>query len=82
MRKLARPVFWLTVFTAVAIVCAVLLVTALRSPVDGPVSHYSATFTDVSGLDVGNDVRISGVQVGRSRASGSKAALPGSSSVP
>ncbi|MGV7969592.1 MlaD family protein, partial [Mycobacterium kansasii] len=61
MRKLARPVFWLTVFTAVAVVCAVLLVTALRSPVNGPVSHYSATFTDVSGLDVGNDVRISGV---------------------
>ncbi|MDP7706573.1 MULTISPECIES: MlaD family protein [unclassified Mycobacterium] len=65
MRKLARPVFWLTVFTAVATVCAVLLLTALRSPVNGAVSHYSATFTDVSGLDVGNDVRISGVQVGK-----------------
>jgi phospholipid/cholesterol/gamma-HCH transport system substrate-binding protein len=65
MRRLARPVFWLTVFTAVATVCAVLLLTALRNPVNGAVSHYAATFTDVSGLDVGNDVRISGVQVGK-----------------
>ncbi|OBI76820.1 MlaD family protein [Mycobacterium asiaticum] len=65
MRQLGRPVFWLTAFTAVAAVCAILLLTALRSPVSGPVSHYTATFTDVSGLDVGNDVRISGVQVGK-----------------
>ncbi|KQH79458.1 mammalian cell entry protein [Mycobacterium gordonae] len=65
MKKLARQVFWLTTFTAVATVCAILLLTALRSPVNGAVSHYSATFTDVSGLDVGNDVRISGVQVGK-----------------
>ncbi|WP_205875074.1 MlaD family protein [Mycobacterium camsae] len=68
MRKLARPVFWLSVFTAVATVCAILLLTALRSPVNGVVSHYTATFTDVSGLDVGNDVRISGVQVGKVKA--------------
>jgi phospholipid/cholesterol/gamma-HCH transport system substrate-binding protein len=65
MRKLYKPVFWLTAFTAVATVCAILLLTALRSPVNGPVSRYTATFTDVSGLDVGNDVRISGVQVGK-----------------
>lgn len=65
MKKLAKTVFWLTTFTAVATVCAILLLTALRSPVNGAVSHYSATFTDVSGLDVGNDVRISGVQVGK-----------------
>ncbi|OBK30320.1 mammalian cell entry protein [Mycobacterium asiaticum] len=65
MRNLAKPLFWLTTFTTVATVCAILLLTALRSPVNGPVSHYTATFTDVSGLDVGNDVRISGVQVGK-----------------
>ncbi|MCV7078904.1 MlaD family protein [Mycobacterium szulgai] len=65
MRKVSRSVLWLTVFTTVATVCAVIVLTALRSPVSGPVSHYTATFTDVSGLDVGNDVRISGVQVGK-----------------
>ncbi|QLL07058.1 MlaD family protein [Mycobacterium vicinigordonae] len=65
MRRLAKPAFWLTLFTAVATICAILLLTALRSPVRGPVLHYAATFTDVSGLDVGNDVRISGVEVGK-----------------
>ncbi|OBK94641.1 mammalian cell entry protein [Mycobacterium asiaticum] len=65
MRQLGKPLFWLMAFTAIAVVCAILLLTALRSPVSGPVSHYTATFTDVSGLDVGNDVRISGVQVGK-----------------
>lgn len=68
MRTLYRPLFWLTTFVAVVTVCAILLLTALRSPVIGPVSHYTAAFTDVSGLDVGNDVRISGVQVGKVQA--------------
>lgn len=42
-----------------------MLLTALRNPVSGPTTHYSATFSDVSGLDAGNDVRIAGVQVGK-----------------
>lgn len=52
-------------FTAIAAACAVIVLTALRNPVNGSVLRYTATFTDVSGLDVGNDVRISGVQVGK-----------------
>jgi phospholipid/cholesterol/gamma-HCH transport system substrate-binding protein len=55
----------LAVFTAVATVCAILLFTALRNPVSGPATRYTANFTDVSGLDAGNDVRIAGVQVGK-----------------
>ncbi|MUM21064.1 MCE family protein [Mycobacterium sp. CBMA271] len=50
---------------AVAVVLALIIVNALRTPVDGPTRHYSALFTDASGLIVGNDVRISGVQVGK-----------------
>ncbi|KAA1251626.1 MCE family protein [Mycobacterium simiae] len=68
MRKVSRSAFWLTLFTTVATVCAVIVLTALRSPVNGSVVRYTATFTDVSGLDVGNDVRISGVQVGKVQA--------------
>ena len=45
--------------------CALIVVTALRNPVEGAVSKYTATFSDVSGLFVGDDVRISGVQVGK-----------------
>ncbi|OBG46538.1 mammalian cell entry protein [Mycobacterium alsense] len=65
MRSVTKSVVWLTIFTAVAVVCALIVLTALRSPVTGAVSRYTAAFSDVSGLYVGDDVRISGVQVGK-----------------
>ncbi|GAB3007167.1 MlaD family protein [Mycobacterium bourgelatii] len=65
MKKLTSSVFWVALFTTVATVCGLMLLTALRNPVSGTVNHYSAVFTDVSGLDAGNDVRIAGVQVGK-----------------
>lgn len=65
MRSVTKSVVWLTVFTAVAVVCALIVLTALRSPVAGAVSRYTAAFSDVSGLYAGDDVRISGVQVGK-----------------
>ncbi|OHV01572.1 MlaD family protein [Mycobacterium talmoniae] len=65
MRSISTAVLWLTAFTAVSAVCAVIVITALRSPVTGALTRYSATFSDVSGLFVGDDVRISGVQVGK-----------------
>ncbi len=65
MRSIARSVVWLTIFTAIAVVCVLVVLTALRSPVTGTASRYTATFSDVSGLYVGDDVRISGVQVGK-----------------
>ncbi|ORV97967.1 MlaD family protein [Mycobacterium kyorinense] len=65
MRGVSKAVLWLTVFTLIAAVCATIVVTALRSPVRGAVSRYTAAFSDVSGLFTGDDVRISGVQVGK-----------------
>jgi phospholipid/cholesterol/gamma-HCH transport system substrate-binding protein len=65
MRSVTKSVIWLTIFTAVAVVCTLVVLTALRSPVTGAVARYTAAFTDVSGLYVGDDVRISGVQVGK-----------------
>lgn len=65
MRSVTKSVVWLTIFTAVAVVCTLIVLTALRSPVTGALSRYTATFSDVSGLYVGDDVRISGVQVGK-----------------
>ncbi|KUH81991.1 MULTISPECIES: MlaD family protein [unclassified Mycobacterium] len=65
MNKTARSALALTVFAAIALVCALIVVTALRNPVEGAESTYTATFSDVSGLYVGDDVRISGVQVGK-----------------
>lgn len=63
--RTVKSVLWLTVFTAIATVCALVVLTALRNPISGPVSRFTATFSDVSGLFVGDDVRISGVQVGK-----------------
>lgn len=68
MSKVSRSILWLTVFTAIATVCAIIVVNTLRSPIEGTVAKFTATFSDVSGLFVGNDVRISGVQVGKVQA--------------
>jgi phospholipid/cholesterol/gamma-HCH transport system substrate-binding protein len=65
MRSVTKSLVWLTIFTTVAVVCTLIVLTALRSPVTGAVSRYTAAFSDVSGLYVGDDVRISGVQVGK-----------------
>lgn len=65
MSSLSRSIWRLGVFATVATVCAIIVLTALRSPVGGPLARYRAVFADVSGLSVGNDVRISGVQVGK-----------------
>ena len=65
MRSVAKSVTWLTIFFTVAVVCTLVVLTALRSPVTGALARYSAEFSDVSGLYVGDDVRISGVQVGK-----------------
>lgn len=65
MRSVVKAVLWLTVFTTVSTLCAVIVINTLRSPVRGARAWYTATFSDVSGLFPGDDVRISGVQVGK-----------------
>ncbi|MCZ4561623.1 MCE family protein [Rhodococcus sp. IEGM 1401] len=65
MKKVAGPAVKLLVFFTVTAVCAVIIVAALRTPVGGPLSSYGAEFDDVSGLYVGDDVRMSGVQIGK-----------------
>lgn len=65
MRSVAKSAVWLTIFTTIAVVCTLIVLTALQSPVTGAATRYTAAFSDVSGLYVGDDVRISGVQVGK-----------------
>ncbi|WP_338886527.1 MCE family protein [Rhodococcus sovatensis] len=65
MIKVAAPLAKLLAFIAVTAVCAVIIVAALRTPVAGPTSTYAAEFDDASGLYVGDDVRMSGVQIGK-----------------
>ncbi|ALR10746.1 mammalian cell entry protein [Mycobacteroides saopaulense] len=65
MRNSWRTLMAVTSVIALSIVLGLVIVTALRSPVEGSLRHYSANFSDASGLFTGNDVRISGVQVGK-----------------
>jgi phospholipid/cholesterol/gamma-HCH transport system substrate-binding protein len=65
MKRIAFLIAGLTATVAVAVVLTLIIVNALRTPVNGPVRRFDALFTDASGLIIGNDVRISGVQVGK-----------------
>jgi len=52
-------------FALVAILLLVLLVNTMHNGVSGDTRSYRALFTDVSGLRVGDDVKVAGVRVGR-----------------
>ena len=65
MIKVGGTAIKLAVFTVVVMVCGYVVVAALRTPVSGPTSTYTASFDDVSGLYEGDDVRMSGVQIGK-----------------
>ncbi|MDO3333934.1 MlaD family protein [Mycobacteroides abscessus] len=60
-----RAAIALAVFLVVSAVATWLVLGTLRREVTGPANAYSAVFTDVSGLKVGDDVRIAGVRIGR-----------------
>lgn len=57
---------WRLVLTGVvAVVCLILLASAITRPVASQVRSYTAEFTDVSGLYTGADVRVRGVPAGK-----------------
>ncbi|MBH0776308.1 MCE family protein [Nocardia bovistercoris] len=60
-----RSAVGLALFLVVAVVLTWMVGTTLQRGVPGRTHSYSALFTDVSGLRVGDDVRMAGVQVGR-----------------
>lgn len=63
--RLRRPLMMFSLFLVVATVASWLVFVTLRREVQGPTNSYSAMFTDVSGLETGDDVRVAGVRVGR-----------------
>lgn len=60
-----KPLIGLIIFLVVSIVLTWTVFNTLRRSVDGPSTSYTAVFTDVSGLGIGDDVRMAGVRVGR-----------------
>ncbi|MEV6221053.1 MlaD family protein [Nocardia fluminea] len=63
--KNTRDLAGLTAFLVVAALLIWMVRVTLQRDVTGDTHSYSAVFSDVSGLRVGDDVRVAGVQVGR-----------------
>ncbi|MFE9322622.1 MlaD family protein [Nocardia sp. NPDC052278] len=55
----------LAIAAIIAILLFVVVINAIRNPVDGAVGAYTADFTDVSGLHIDGDVRNKGVLIGK-----------------
>ncbi|MFE3445252.1 MlaD family protein [Nocardia sp. NPDC059180] len=61
-----RGAAWrLVLFAAVMVAILLVVITAIKRPVGGDTEAHSALFTDATGLKVGDDVRMYGVQVGK-----------------
>jgi len=65
MRGFTKSLVYLIIFAVVAVICGVFVVNAINRPLAASTNSYTAKFTNVSGLRVGNDVRMYGVQVGK-----------------
>lgn len=57
---------WRLAASAIAgVLLLILVINVISQPVDSSLNHYTAEFTDVSGLRTGADVRVRGVRVGK-----------------
>ncbi|MFI9510513.1 MCE family protein [Nocardia sp. NPDC052566] len=63
--KSGRALIGFSLFAVVAILLTYTIWSTLQRSVSGDTDTYSATFTDVLGLRVGDDIRMAGVRVGR-----------------
>ncbi|BDB44669.1 MlaD family protein [Mycobacterium kiyosense] len=60
-----KPFIGTVIFLIFAVTVTWMVFGTMRREVSGETNTYSAIFTDVSGLKVGDDVRVAGVRVGR-----------------
>lgn len=60
-----KPLIGTTIFLIFAVTVTWMVFGTMRREISGDTNTYSATFTDVSGLKAGDDVRVAGVRVGR-----------------
>ncbi|MFC9897075.1 MlaD family protein [Nocardia sp. NPDC127579] len=63
--KSGKALIGFSAFAVVAVALTYTMWSTLQRSVSGPTNDYSAVFTDVLGLRVGDDVRMAGVRVGR-----------------
>ncbi|MFE3543744.1 MCE family protein [Nocardia sp. NPDC059177] len=65
MMKTRTAVLILAVFVGLALVATYTIFSTLQRGVSGDTTRYTATFGNVLGLRVGDDVRMAGIRVGR-----------------
>lgn len=63
--SIRRPLIGFSIFAIAALIATWVMWGTLQRGVQGGTVHYTATFSNVLGLHVGDDVRITGVRVGR-----------------
>jgi phospholipid/cholesterol/gamma-HCH transport system substrate-binding protein len=64
VRNFVAPLIKISVFAVVTVLLTGVLALTIANSQLGPTDGYGALFTDATGLNVGDDVRISGVKVG------------------
>jgi phospholipid/cholesterol/gamma-HCH transport system substrate-binding protein len=65
VRNFVAPLVKLVLFAAVTITLTALLGLTIANSTLGPTSGYTARFSDATGLNVGDDIRMSGVRIGQ-----------------
>ncbi|TCP45388.1 phospholipid/cholesterol/gamma-HCH transport system substrate-binding protein [Tamaricihabitans halophyticus] len=65
MRQLVAPLTKLSIFIVVTVLLTGVLGFTIANTHSGDSSNYVAQFTDVTGLNAGDDIRMSGVRIGR-----------------
>ncbi len=63
-RETAKPLISFSVFAVVTLLATALLAATIVNVRFTPTDSYSAVFSDVTGLEVGDDIRVAGVRVG------------------
>ncbi|HET7736148.1 MAG TPA: MlaD family protein [Nocardioidaceae bacterium] len=65
VKGLRSTIVKFTIFSVISLLALGLIYNTMQDRVDGKLLKYSAVFTDVSGLRVGDNLRVAGVQVGK-----------------
>jgi phospholipid/cholesterol/gamma-HCH transport system substrate-binding protein len=65
VRNFVAPLLKMLAFAAVTVTLTALLGLTIANTSLGPTSGYAARFTDATGLNVGDDIRMSGVRIGQ-----------------
>lgn len=65
LRGLGAPLAKFLIFAVITLLCSAALAGTIANQVGGSTTDYSARFTDATGVNNGDEIRISGVRVGQ-----------------